>query len=58
MKIQQSDVVVIVAQRLEGLLAIGGDVDMVAALREQQLQDFMRCGTVFRDQDSTPGSGV
>ena len=58
MKIQKSHVVVIVAQCLEGLLAVGGDIDVMAPLREQQLQDLVGGGTVFGDQDPTPRKGV
>ena len=58
MKIQQRHVVLIVQQSLEGLLAIGGDVDMMTALREQQLQDLMGGRAVFRDQDPAAGNGV
>jgi hypothetical protein len=48
----------IVAQGLEGLLAIGGDVDVMPALRQQQLQDFMRGRAVFRDQDPASSNEV
>ena len=45
-------------QSLEGLLAIGGDFDVMTALREQQLQDVMSCRAVLRDQDAAAGNRV
>jgi hypothetical protein len=58
MEIQQRDIVAIEAQGLEGLLAIGGNVDVMSALREQQLQNLMGRRTVFRDQNPSSGNGV
>jgi hypothetical protein len=55
MKIQQSDIAVIVAERLEGLFAVGGDVDVMPALGQQQLQNLVGGRAVFRDQDPAPG---
>ncbi|ODR96154.1 hypothetical protein AUC69_15420 [Methyloceanibacter superfactus] len=55
-EVQQGHVVGIAAQGFQGLLPVHGDVDLVAALVQQQLQQVLGDGAVFRQQHAAPRS--
>ena len=50
MKVHQDDIELFGLQRLERVLAIGGDVNIVAALLEQQLQQILGDLVIFSHQ--------
>ena len=49
-EIQQRHVVVVVAQRLQCLQPVGGDVDLVAAMVQEQLQEIVRDRAVLGNE--------
>ncbi len=58
MIVQQGDVVWLLAQRRERLQAVRGDIDLMAALIEQQLQEIVRDGAVLRHEHAAGGGVV
>ncbi len=56
-KIDERHIIGMFSQSAQRLLAIVGDIDLVSALSEDQLQKILRNGAVFSDQHASVAYG-